>query len=102
MNVDGINTLSCMKSHKDINGNIRIYPLPHLKVVKDLVVDLSTLYKQYESIEPWLKIKESKFKKNEINQSKKIEKNLMVYTNVLCARVVQLLVLVIGGMEKVI
>ena len=59
MNVDGVNTLSCMKSHKDIKGEIRIFPLPHLKVVKDLVADLSTLYKQYESIEPWLKIKES-------------------------------------------
>ena len=55
MNVDGVNTLSCMKSHKDIKGDIRIFPLPHLKVVKDLVADLSTLYKQYESIEPWLK-----------------------------------------------
>jgi len=46
-----------MKSHKDIKGDIRIFPLPHLKVVKDLVADLSTLYRQYESIEPWLKIK---------------------------------------------
>ena len=54
MNVDGVNTLSCMKSHKDIKGDIRIFPLPHLKVIKDLVADLSTLYKQYESIEPWL------------------------------------------------
>ena len=52
----GINTLSCMKSHKDINGDINIYPLPHLKVIKDLVADLSTLYRQYESIEPWLKV----------------------------------------------
>jgi len=47
MNVDGINTLSCMKSHKDIKGDLRIFPLPHLKVVKDLVADLSNLYKQY-------------------------------------------------------
>ena len=29
-----------MKSHKDIKGDIRIFPLPHLKVVKDLVADL--------------------------------------------------------------
>jgi len=68
MNVDGINTLSCMKSHKDINGDINIYPLPHLKVIKDLVADLSTLYRQYESIEPWLKNKEKKSKTIEINQ----------------------------------
>jgi succinate dehydrogenase / fumarate reductase iron-sulfur subunit len=71
MNVDGVNTLSCMKSHKDINGDISIYPLPHLKVIKDLVADLSNLYRQYESIEPWLKIEEKKSQKNEINQSKK-------------------------------
>ena len=64
MNVDGVNTLSCMKSHKEIKGDIRIFPLPHLKVVKDLVPDLSTLYKQYESIQPWLKTRELKSKKN--------------------------------------
>ena len=60
MNVDGVNTLSCMKSHKEINGDINIYPLPHLKVIKDLVADLSTLYRQYESIQPWLKAQEQK------------------------------------------
>ena len=76
MNIDGINTLSCMKSHKDIKGDIRIFPLPHLKVVKDLVADLSTLYRQYESIEPWLKTKESKSHKNEINQSKENRQKL--------------------------
>jgi succinate dehydrogenase / fumarate reductase iron-sulfur subunit len=55
MNVDGVNTLSCIKSHTDIKGDLNIYPLPHLKVVKDLIGDLSGLYKQYESIQPWLK-----------------------------------------------
>ena len=73
MNIDGTNTLSCMKSHKDIGGDIRIYPLPHLKVIKDLVADLSTLYKQYESIEPWLKVKEAEFQKKKSNNQKKIE-----------------------------
>ena len=71
MNVDGVNTLSCMKSHKEIKGDLRIFPLPHLKVVKDLVADLSALYRQYESIEPWLKTADSKSQKKEINQSKK-------------------------------
>ena len=86
MNVDGVNTLSCMKSHKDIKGEIRIFPLPHLKVVKDLVADLSTLYRQYESIEPWLKTKESKFQKNEINQSKENREKLDgLYECIMCA-----------------
>jgi len=86
MNVDGVNTLSCMKSHKDINGDIKIYPLPHLRVVKDLVADLSTLYRQYESIEPWLKTKEIKSKKIEINQSKEDRKKLDgLYECIMCA-----------------
>jgi len=86
MNVDGVNTLSCLKSHKDINGDLRIYPLPHLKVIKDLVADLNTLYKQYESIEPWLKIKKLKSQKNEINQSKESRDKLDgLYECIMCA-----------------
>ena len=86
MNIDGVNTLSCMKSHKDIEGNLRIFPLPHLKVVKDLVADLSTLYKQYESIEPWLKVNKFKSSKNEINQSKENRKKLDgLYECIMCA-----------------
>jgi len=86
MNVDGINTLSCLKSHKDIKGDLRIYPLPHLKVIKDLVADLNTLYKQYESIEPWLKIKKLKSQKNEINQSKESRDKLDgLYECIMCA-----------------
>jgi succinate dehydrogenase / fumarate reductase iron-sulfur subunit len=86
MNVDGINTLSCMKSHKDINGDINIYPLPHLKVIKDLVADLSTLYRQYETIEPWLKTKGKKSKTVEINQSKENRKKLDgFYECIMCA-----------------
>ena len=86
MNVDGVNTLSCMKSHKDINGDINIYPLPHQKVIKDLVADLSTLYRQYESIEPWLKVKEKKSKIVEFNQSKEDRKKLDgFYECIMCA-----------------
>ena len=55
MNIDGANTLACTKSMDEIKGAIRIYPLPHLPVVKDLVPDLSTFYAQHRSIEPWLK-----------------------------------------------
>ena len=55
MNIDGANTLACTKAMDDIKGPIRIYPLPHMPVVKDLVPDLSTFYEQHRSIEPWLK-----------------------------------------------
>jgi len=53
-NIDGVNTLACTKAIEDIKGDIKIYPLPHMPVVKDLVCDLSVPYAQYRSIEPWL------------------------------------------------
>ena len=55
MNIDGTNTLACLKSIKDVKGDVNIYPLPHMPVVKDLVPDLSNAYRQLTSIEPWLK-----------------------------------------------
>ena len=55
MNIDGLNTLACLKPIDDVKGDVRIYPLPHMPVVKDLVPDLTQIYAQLRSIEPWLK-----------------------------------------------
>ena len=54
MNIDGRNTLACIQAIGDVAGDIRIYPLPHMPVVKDLVPDLTNFYAQYASIKPWL------------------------------------------------
>jgi succinate dehydrogenase / fumarate reductase iron-sulfur subunit len=54
MNIDGTNTLACTKAMDDTKAPIRIYPLPHMAVVKDLVPDLTTFYAQHETIQPWL------------------------------------------------
>ncbi|MDK9719960.1 MAG: succinate dehydrogenase iron-sulfur subunit [Rhodospirillales bacterium] len=55
MNIDGTNTLACLKPIEDISGDVKIYPLPHMPVVKDLVPDLTVPYAQYASVEPWMK-----------------------------------------------
>jgi len=55
MNIDGLNTLACTKGMDEITGAVKIYPLPHMPVVKDLVPDLTRFYTQHASIEPWLK-----------------------------------------------
>ena len=55
MNIDGVNTLACTRAIDDISGPVKVYPLPHQAVVKDLVPDLSGFYAQLRSIEPWLK-----------------------------------------------
>lgn len=71
MNIDGTNTLACLcyidkpsanesDAKKDSAAAIKIYPLPHMYVIKDLVPDMSNFYEQYRSIEPWLKNKSGK------------------------------------------
>ena len=55
MNIGGTNTLACTKDMTSISGSVKIYPLPHMEVVKDLVPDLTHFYAQHASIEPWLK-----------------------------------------------
>ena len=55
MNIDGTNTLACLKACDEVKGAVKIYPLPHMPVVKDLVPDLTQFYAQHRSIEPWLK-----------------------------------------------
>jgi succinate dehydrogenase / fumarate reductase iron-sulfur subunit len=55
MNIDGTNTLACTKAIDEVAGEVRIYPLPHLPVVKDLVPDLTDAYAQLRLVEPWLK-----------------------------------------------
>src|SRR5882724_2177449 len=54
MNIDGTNTLACLKPIDEVSGDVRIYPLPHMPVVKDLVPDLTHIYAQYQSVKPWL------------------------------------------------
>jgi succinate dehydrogenase / fumarate reductase iron-sulfur subunit len=54
-NIDGTNTLACTKAIEDIKGDVRIYPLPHMPVIKDLVPDLTHFYAQYASIKPWIR-----------------------------------------------
>ena len=54
-NINGVNGLACTQNINDFKGDVRVFPLPHMKVVKDLVVDMSDFYDQYASVEPWLK-----------------------------------------------
>ena len=55
MNMGGRNGLACTTAIEDLRGEVRITPLPHMDVVKDLVPDFTHFYAQYASIQPWLK-----------------------------------------------
>jgi succinate dehydrogenase / fumarate reductase iron-sulfur subunit len=54
MNIDGSNTLACTKAIEDVKKDVKVYPLPHMKVIKDLVPDMTNFYAQYAAVKPWL------------------------------------------------
>ena len=86
MNIDGVNTLACTKSISDIGHDIRIYPLPHTPVVKDLVPDLSQFYAQYADIKPWMQTRSPAPEESERLQSKEDREKLDgLYECILCA-----------------
>jgi succinate dehydrogenase / fumarate reductase, iron-sulfur subunit len=55
MNIDGTNWLACTRFISDLATPATIYPLANLRIIKDLVPDLTHLFAQYAAIEPWLK-----------------------------------------------
>src|SRR5208282_2942865 len=54
MNIDGKNALACISASAEVKNEVKIYPLPHLPVIKDLIADLGHFYAQYASVRPWL------------------------------------------------
>jgi succinate dehydrogenase / fumarate reductase iron-sulfur subunit len=70
MNINGVNRLACTTSMADLGAEVRIYPLPHMPVVKDLVPDLTEFYAQYASVQPWLKTRTPPSPDRERPQSK--------------------------------
>lgn len=76
MNINGENALAClyiMKEHLNVlNNEVRIFPLPHMPVVKDLIVCMKHFYLQYKSINPFL-LKNSISYVSEVLNTKLIE-----------------------------
>ena len=86
MNIDGTNTLACTKAIDDIDGDVAIYPLPHMSVVKDLVPDMTHFYAQYSSIKPWMQTQTPAPPDRERLQSKEDRAELDgLYECILCA-----------------
>jgi len=86
MNVNGKNTLACIKAISDYKGTIKIFPLPHMDVIKDLVADMTHFYAQYASIKPWIKTQTPAPADHERLQSQEERQQLDgLYECVLCA-----------------
>lgn len=85
MNIDGKNTLACTKAIDDVKGDVKVYPLPHLPVIKDLVPDMSHFYAQYASIQPWMKTESPPPTRERLQSPEDREKLDGLYECILCA-----------------
>jgi len=98
MNIDGQNGLACLTRISSGAEATKVFPLPHMYVIKDLVPDMTNFYDQYKSVKPWLQLKEAnapEFNKtrtdgldvyNEVYQSKEDRNKLDgMYECILCA-----------------
>uniref|UniRef100_A0A6F9DSC5 Succinate dehydrogenase [ubiquinone] iron-sulfur subunit, mitochondrial n=1 Tax=Phallusia mammillata TaxID=59560 RepID=A0A6F9DSC5_9ASCI len=87
MNIKGTNTLACLsRIDTNLSKPTKIYPLPHMYVVKDLVPDMANFYAQYRSIEPFLKQKDVSKAGVENHQSVEDRQKLDgLYECILCA-----------------
>jgi len=88
MNINGTNTLACLcKIDDNTSKTSKIYPLPHMFVIKDLIPDMNNFYAQYRSIEPYLKRKDTiKFGEQQFFQSVEDRAKLDgLYECILCA-----------------
>ena len=86
MNINGKNGLACTTAIEDLSGEIRVTPLPHMEVVKDLVPDFTHFYAQYASIRPWLQtVSPTPSGKERLQSPEQREKLDGLYECILCA-----------------
>ncbi|MGH8118505.1 MAG: succinate dehydrogenase iron-sulfur subunit [Rhodanobacteraceae bacterium] len=86
MNIDGENTLACIKGLDELPpGDVNVYPLPHMPVVKDLVPDLTHFYAQYTSIQPWLQTESAPGSRERLQSPEDRKKLDGLYECILCA-----------------
>ncbi|CAL8978406.1 Succinate dehydrogenase iron-sulfur subunit [Rhodoplanes serenus] len=85
MNIDGVNTLACTKDMGEVKGAVKVNPLPHQPVAKDLVPDLTNFFAQHALVQPWLQT-ETVAPEKEWPQSREDREKLDgLYECILCA-----------------
>jgi len=85
MNINGINTLACTQTLEELKPPVKIFPLPHMPVIKDLVPDLTHFFNQHASVEPWLKASEAESDSERLQSPHEREALDGLYECILCA-----------------
>ena len=87
LNMNGKNGLACITPLSEVvnKGKLVIRPLPGLPVIRDLVVDMSLFYAQYEKVEPYLQNDEIPPEIERLQTPEDREKLDGLYECILCA-----------------
>ena len=87
INMNGKNGLACITplSEAAPKGKLELRPLPGLPVIRDLVVDMTQFYRQYEKVKPWLVNDEPPPAQERLQSPAEREKLDGLYECILCA-----------------
>ena len=85
MNINGKNGLACLTNLRSLPDVIVLKPLPGLPVVRDLIVDMTQFFKQYNSIRPFLVNEEAPPEKERLQSPEEREELNGLYECILCA-----------------
>jgi succinate dehydrogenase / fumarate reductase, iron-sulfur subunit len=84
MNIDGTNWLACTRFISDLASPATIYPLANMRIIKDLVPDLTHVFAQYSLIEPWLRSKTAEPEKERLQSPQERRRLDGYYECILC------------------
>jgi succinate dehydrogenase / fumarate reductase iron-sulfur subunit len=85
MNINGTNGLACITHLSKLGKNIVLRPLPGLPVIKDLIVDMTQFYKQYEKVKPYLQNEQVPVGQERLQSPEERAKLDGLYECILCA-----------------
>jgi succinate dehydrogenase / fumarate reductase iron-sulfur subunit len=85
MNINGKNGLACLTNMRTLPAVVTLRPLPGLPVIRDLIVDMTQFFKQYNSIKPYLVNEERPPEKERLQSPEEREELDGLYECILCA-----------------
>jgi succinate dehydrogenase / fumarate reductase, iron-sulfur subunit len=85
MNINGKNGLACVTNMRDLKEPVVLRPIPGLPVIRDLIVDMSQFFKQYDSVKPYLINDEPPPEKERLQSPAQRDELNGLYECILCA-----------------
>ncbi len=85
LNINGKNRLACITRIAELPGHVTIRPLPGMRVIRDLIVDMTQFFKQYHSVMPYVVNPEPAPERERLQSPEEREALNGLYECILCA-----------------